>query len=65
MGLKHKVQINVTDNKGNKQAVLKGGSRSIPKKLLNFILGESVELLVLTPGQSVESVEIHEIKEGK
>ncbi len=64
MGLKHKVCINVTDPSGNKQSVLKGGIRTIPSKLLTFFLGENTEVLVLTPGQSVESVEIHEIKEG-
>ncbi|GAX48503.1 hypothetical protein [Pseudolactococcus reticulitermitis] len=65
MALKHRVQINVTDDKGNKQSVLKSGICSIPKKLLQFIIGENVEFLVLTPGHSVETVEIHEISEGK
>lgn len=64
MGLKHKVCINVTSPTGEKRTVLKGGVRSIPKKLLSALLGENTEILVLTPGQSVESVEIHEIKEG-
>lgn len=63
MGLKHKVCINVTDPKGQKQMVLKGGIRSIPRKLLTALLGENTEILVLTPGQSVESVEIREIVE--
>ncbi|GAB2022112.1 hypothetical protein RyT2_11860 [Pseudolactococcus yaeyamensis] len=40
MRLKHRVQINVTDDKGNKQSVLKSGICSIPKKLLQFIIGE-------------------------
>jgi hypothetical protein len=28
------------------------------------LFGENMEILVLTPGQSIESVEIHEIKKG-
>lgn len=64
MKLKHKVCIKVTDPKGHKQTVLKGGIRTIPRRLLTFFLGESMEVLVLTPGQSVSSVEIHEVLEG-
>lgn len=64
MGLKHKVCINVTGPSGKKETVLKGGVKSIPRRLLAALLGENAEILVLTPGQSVESVEIHEIKKG-
>ena len=64
MGLKHKVCINITCPSGKKETVLKGGVRSIPRRLLTALLGENTEILVLTPGQSVHSVEIHEIKEG-
>ena len=64
MGLKHKVCINVTSPSGKKETVLKGGIRSIPRRLLATLLGENTEILVLTPGQSVQSVEIHEIKVG-
>ena len=64
MGLKHKVCINVTDSKGRKQTVLKSGICSIPRKMVTALFGENTEILVLTPGQSVESVEIHEIIKG-
>jgi hypothetical protein len=64
MGLKHKVCINVTGPSGKKETVIKGGVKSIPRRLLTALLGENTEILVLTPGQSVQSVEIHEIKEG-
>lgn len=59
--MKHKVCINVTDGNGQKKAVLKGGVRSIPQRILTALLGEKTKVLVLTPGESVESIEIHEI----
>ena len=65
MNLKHRVCINVTDSVGNKQPVLRGGLRSIPRKIAQWLFGENIEMLVLTPGQSVESVEIHEVKKGE
>ena len=44
MAIKHKVTINVTDEKGNNVKILRGGQ--------------------LDPGQSVQSVDVKEIKEG-
>ena len=60
--MRHKVCINVTDVNGQKQTVLRGGVRNIPRKILNALLGENTKVLVLTPGESVESVEIHEVE---
>ena len=65
MNLKHRVRINVTDSVGNKQTVLRGGVRHIPRRIAQWLFGENLEILVLTPGQSVESVEIHEVKKGE
>lgn len=65
MNLQHKVQINVARKDGSqKKAVIKSGIIKIPQRLLNFLFGESTEVMVLTPGQSVQSVEIHEIGKG-
>ncbi len=61
--LRHKVQINIADSKGCKQKVLTSTSMSIPKKLISMIFGEFCEVLVLTPGKSVDGIEIKEIKE--
>lgn len=63
--MKHKVRINVADEQGHKHQVLKGGVRTLPKKLLAWLLGEDMDILVLTPSKSVHSVEIHEMKEGE
>ncbi|WP_394870342.1 hypothetical protein [Clostridium butyricum] len=64
MKMRHKVCINVTDVNGQKQTVLKGGVRNIPRRILTALLGENTKVLVLTPGESVESVEIHEVEGG-
>lgn len=45
MRLKHKVRINIADKNGNKQEVLQSEHRSIPKKLLTFLFGDSVRFL--------------------
>ncbi|EPM2733979.1 TPA: hypothetical protein ACSK12_001294 [Listeria monocytogenes] len=36
----------------------------MPRKIAQWLFGENMEILVLTPGKSIESVEIHELKEG-
>lgn len=65
MNLQHKVQINVARKDGSqKKAVIKSGISKIPQRLLNFLFGEFTEVLVLTPGQSVQSVEIYEVGKG-
>lgn len=65
MSLKHKVCINIAHPSGNPTPVIKSGTMQLRKRLLNFLFGEKVNVLVLTPGDSVETVEIHELKGGE
>lgn len=62
MKLKHKVRINIADKNGNKQKVLQSEHRSIPKKLLTLLFGDFCEVLVLTPGETVQGIEIKEMR---
>lgn len=62
MKLKHKVRINIADRSGNKQEVLESGRISLPRKLLTRIFGDFCEILVLTPGETVEGIEIKETR---
>lgn len=64
--LKHQVVIDVTDPKGKKANVLKGGEIKLRDKLFNFLLGKEQKMLVLIPSDLVESVAVKEIekKEG-
>ncbi len=62
--MKHKVSIRVGRNDTDGSEVVKSGSRTIRSKLLSFLFGEKVGVLVLTPGKTVETVEIRELAEG-
>lgn len=64
MGLRHKVCVNVTHEDGSKKPVIRSGTKQFPKRLLNLIFGETVGVLVITPGDTVETVEIREIGKG-
>lgn len=63
MAFKHRVRINVTDEK-SKTRVLEGADRRLPVRLLRLLFGEFTTVYLLSPGQSVESVEVHELKGG-
>jgi len=64
MSLKHKVTINVAKPGGLRSPVIQSSRQTIRSKLLDLLFGRKVSLLVVTPGDSVETVEIKEIKEG-
>jgi hypothetical protein len=64
MSLKHKVCISVS-RPSAKSEIIRSGSRTIRSKLLNLLLGEKVGVFVVTPGRSVETVEIREVVGGE
>lgn len=64
MELKHKVIINVTRPGSIRSPVIESQKRTIRSKILNLLLGEKLSLIVITPGESVETVEIKEIMKG-
>ena len=64
MSLKHKVTINVAKPNGQKSPVIQSSRKPVRTRLLDFLFGKKASLLVITPGDSVETVEIKEIKEG-
>lgn len=64
MALKHRIRINVMDEK-SRTKVLEGADRRLPARLLRLLFGEFLTVYLLSPGQSVESVEVHEVKGGK
>lgn len=61
--MKHKVKIAVS-NGGKKTQVLTSGSIRLPMRLLRWLLGDFCEILVLTPGKTVQGVEIQQVTEG-
>ena len=64
MSLKHKVTINVAKNGGERSSVIQSSRKTIRSRMLDFLFGKKVSLLVITPGASVDTVEIRELKEG-
>lgn len=62
--MKHKVCINIAKPGGTLTPVIRSGTVQIRKRLLDFFFGQQVNVLVLSPGDSVQTVEIRELKEG-
>ena len=62
--MKHKVCINIAKPSGTPTPVVRSGMVQIRKRLLDFLFGQQVNVLVLSPGDSVQTVEIRELKEG-
>ncbi|MGN1114508.1 MAG: hypothetical protein ACI4RC_05245 [Oscillospiraceae bacterium] len=64
MALKHRIRINVTEG-GTKTRVLEGAECKLPLRLLRLLFGEFTTVYLLSPGQSIDSVEVHVVKEGE
>lgn len=60
---RHRVKINVLDTRGRRRPVLGSSAFRLPHRLLRLLFGDFSEVLVLSPGKTVDIVEIHEIKE--
>ena len=59
---RHIVRINIASRRGDKQRVLTSTRVSLPRRLLRFLFGDFCEVLVLTPGESVQGIEIKEMR---
>lgn len=64
MAIKHRIIINVSDPGGGRTTVLKGADLKLPGRLIRFLFGDFQQVYLLSPGQTVESVDICEVKEG-
>ena len=62
--MKHRITINVTDPNGRRANVLRGADMTLPARLVRFLFGDFQQIYLLSPGQTVESVNISEVKEG-
>ena len=63
---RHRVCIRLAEKDGESRQVLKGRTIRFPSCLLRLLFGKFSQVLVLTPGESVEAVEIREtIQEDK
>lgn len=64
MAVKHKVTINISDASGEKCTVLRGANMKLSARIIRFLFGDFSQVYLLKPGQTVESVDVREIKEG-
>lgn len=64
MAIKHKVVINVADENGDTIKVLRGGQLTLPQKIIKLLFGDYRQVFLLDPGQSVQSVDVKEVKGG-
>lgn len=60
--MKHKINIKVADRSGQVKSVVSGATMTIPKKIITWLFGDMATIMVLTPGETVEAVEIHEVR---
>ncbi len=64
MAMIHRIIINVTDPNGRRVSLLRGADMRLPARLVRFLFGDFQQVYLLSPGQTVESVNIREVKEG-
>ena len=64
MAMKHRITINVTDPDGRRARILRGADMKLPARLVRFLFGDFQQVYLLSPGQTVESVNIKEVREG-
>lgn len=64
MAMKHKITINVSAPNGKKANVLKAADMRLPSRIAQFLFGDFTQVYLLAPGQTVESVDVKELKEG-
>lgn len=63
---KHTVKTNIANRRGEKHNVLTSTRVSIPRRILRFLFGDFCQVLILTPGETVEGIEINETqKDGE
>ena len=61
MRLKHRIRIRVARPDGSAETVLRCGSGTIRSRILDRLLGGRTGILLLTPGTTVEEVEVGEM----
>lgn len=62
--MNHRVSVQVTQSDGARTEVLEARERRIHRRLLNFLLGETMNVLVVSPGNTVNRIEIKEEMKG-
>lgn len=59
--LQHKVNIAVKKTGEKDRVAIRAAEKKIHKRFLSWLLGDEMNILVITPGPSVRTVEIKEL----
>ena len=63
--MKHKVVINVSSGNKQKAPVLKAALLTLPRGIVQFLFGEYTQIYLISPGKTIESVNIKEVQKGE
>lgn len=58
--LRHRVQVNISDGDMKREKVVAKSQLRLPRRILKLIFGEMSDILVITTGKTVDSIEIRE-----
>lgn len=58
------VSVNITEPNGNRCRVLDARETSVRERVISFLFGKKMKMLILTPGNSVSQITINESKGG-
>lgn len=61
--MKHRIKVNLITRKNRKEELLTKRTVSLPGRLVAALFGNATQILILKPGQTVETVEFHEVYE--
>ena len=59
--LRHKINITVKKPGEASQKAIRAGDRKIHRRFFKWLLGDELNVLVVSPGNTVQSVEIKEV----
>lgn len=63
--MKHKVVINVSSENKQNTPVLKAALLTLPRRIVQFLFGEYTQIYLISPGKTIESVDIKEVQKGE
>ena len=57
----HKVRVNLVTKNNRKEMLYASKRISLPRKLVRLLFGDATQIMIMTPGQTVEQVEFIEL----
>lgn len=59
--MKHKVRVNLVTRANRKEELLTNKTVRLPQRLVKLLFGDATQILIMQPGQSVQTVEFFEL----